>query len=309
MPPAQQRPQGTFSRPARPPPEMVTPSKPERAWIAGPARQQPAQTPQNSTTSLAQRNTSMNHPQAVPQGRPTPGPQPQPQQFDRNSAAGLQSYSRPTQELSSNAPGCAGTKSEASADSKPQQPNTNSQGQSPRSDFPVSEGAQPGPEAGFYSARAVDILRGNPQAPPSIAPKFDPHAESPSIRKTAGIDHSKSIPVSRPMLSAAPPSANSTRDFINPSADMYRRVGAPGGNGIASPAGRPQGSSYRPLTRPNIDPRNAGNIPGSNRENPALQHAGLKRPPLNDVTNASLPSGTASASGPSDLKRPKVHFE
>lgn len=307
----QQGPQGNNSRPARPPPEMVTPSKPERPWNAGPAptARQPAQTPQNKTASGAQQNMSMNRPQGMMQRQPTPGPRPQ--QPERNSAAAPQAYSRSSQEVSSNAHGGSGIKSEASAgsaDSKPQQANNNNQGQSSGSDS--ESRVQPDPAAGFFSARAVDILRENPQAPPSMAPKFDPHAESPSIRKTAGIDHSKSVPISKPMLAGISPSQNSTRDFINPSQDMHRRIGAPGGSGIASPVGRPQStSSYRPLTRPNIDPRNAGSNTGFNRENPAQQNASLKRPPLNDVTNSSLSSGASAMSGPGDPKRPKVNAE
>jgi DNA repair and recombination protein RAD52 len=148
------------------------------------------------------------------------------------------------------------------------------------------------PAAGFYSAKAVDILRENPNA----APKFDPHAESPSIRKTAGFDHTKSIPVSRPMLTGASPATNNTRDFINPTADVNRRIGAPGGSVIGSPMGRgPSTSSYRPLTRP----AGVGN-------NGATPNPTLKRPPLNDVTNATGADTPTSVVGPNDPKRPRV---
>ncbi|KAJ6179318.1 hypothetical protein N7519_009779 [Penicillium mononematosum] len=166
------------------------------------------------------------------------------------------------------------------------------------------------PSTGFYSARAVDLLRENPNSVPSGAPQFDPHAESPSIRKTAGVDHSKSIPIARPMLSSASPAPpnNNTRDFVNPATDMQRRVGAPGG-GISSPVSRgPSVSSYRPLTRPNIDQRNVSNPGMANRGAvPPQQNLNGKRPPLLDVTNAdATPGAGAPAPGPNDPKRPRV---
>ncbi|KAJ5501483.1 Rad52/22 double-strand break repair protein [Penicillium expansum] len=170
------------------------------------------------------------------------------------------------------------------------------------------------PSTGFYSARAVDLLRENPNSVPSGAPQFDPHAESPSIRKTAGVDHTKSIPIARPMLSSASPAPptnnNNTRDFVNPATDLQRRVGAPGG-GISSPVSRgPSVSSYRPLTRPNIDQRNISNSAAMNRGSvPPQQNLNGKRPPLVDVTNADATPGAypgVPAPGPNDPKRPRV---
>ncbi|KAL4889037.1 hypothetical protein BDV59DRAFT_123083 [Aspergillus ambiguus] len=161
------------------------------------------------------------------------------------------------------------------------------------------------PSASFFSARAVDLLRENPQGS-AAAPAFDPHAESPSIRKTAGIDHTKSVRISKPMLAGVSPAANNTRDFVNPSADMHRKIGAPGGGGgMNSPLNRNQTtSSYRPLTRPNVDSRNPAPAMTANRP----QNMNGKRPPLNDVTNASTPggSGPAASGAGLDPKRPRV---
>jgi DNA repair and recombination protein RAD52 len=169
---------------------------------------------------------------------------------------------------------------------------------------PGPEG-QPSPVVGFFSARGVDILRDNPQNAASVAPAFDPHAESPSIRKTAGVDHSKSVPISRPMLSGgASPAANQTRDFINPATNMNRKIGAPGGSGVGNSMNRgPTTSSYRALTRPNAAPNN----PAANRASAGAPNMNGKRPPLGDVTNASMPggSGPAPIPGANDLKRPK----
>ncbi|PYH45171.1 RAD52 DNA repair protein RADC [Aspergillus saccharolyticus JOP 1030-1] len=184
------------------------------------------------------------------------------------------------------------------------------------------------PSASFFSARAVDLLRDNPHGGiPAAAPVFDPHAESPSIRKTAGFDHSTSKPISKPMLSGgdnASPAAGSTavRDFINPSQDLHRKIGAPGGNNVGSPMMNrgPSTSSYRPLTRPSIDPRNAAATataapnrpgpPGGGSGGPLpAQNVNGKRPPLSDMTNAqaSSGSGTAPVPGPVDPKRPRMN--
>jgi DNA repair and recombination protein RAD52 len=161
------------------------------------------------------------------------------------------------------------------------------------------------PSGGFYSARAVDLLRDNPNGA-STAPQFDPHAESPSIRKTAGVDHTKSVPISRPMLSSASPApTNNARDYANPAADLQRKVGAPGA-GFGSPVSRgPSVSSYRPLTRPN-----PGAIPAAmNRGSVPPQNLNGKRPPLIDVTNANASPGAnpgPPAPGPNEPKRPRV---
>ncbi|KAL4878569.1 DNA repair and recombination protein radC [Aspergillus karnatakaensis] len=175
---------------------------------------------------------------------------------------------------------------------------------------PGTPGPEGPPVVGFFSARGVDMLRDNPQNAASAAPAFDPHAESPSIRKTAGVDHTKSVPISKPMLTGgASPAANQARDFINPATNMQRKIGAPGGSGVGSPMNRGQTtSSYRALTRPNIDPsRVAPNNPTANRSGVGAPNLNGKRPPLGDVTNASMPggSGPAPLPGANDLKRPK----
>jgi DNA repair and recombination protein RAD52 len=160
------------------------------------------------------------------------------------------------------------------------------------------------PSASFFSARAVDLLRDNPQG--GAAPAFDPHAESPSIRKTAGVDHTKSVPISKPMLAGVSHASNNTRDFVNPSSDVHRKIGVPGGGGMNSPLNRNQStSSYRPLTRPNVDPRNPASAMTANRP----QNINGKRPPLNDVTNASNPggSGPAAPGAGVDPKRPRIN--
>ncbi|EED23754.1 RAD52 DNA repair protein RADC [Talaromyces stipitatus ATCC 10500] len=297
LPPAQQRPPGHQQRPAPPNSAMVTPSKPERQW-AGPAPPASAGYQNNPNQNAMAQRGGVNENYAA-----------------SNPANPL--GNRSSKELQRNNTASGIVKTEPSANpSNPTAMNNDQNKNGPAE-----------PSVGFYSARAVDILRDNPRASP-MAPKFDPHAESPSIRKTAGIDHTKSVPVSKPMLfgtgqSPAGPGANTGtgpgagRNFINPSTDAHRRIGAPGGNtgGIASPVNKGfTTSSFRPLTRPAVDNRNVSNNDSTTNNNNrstfttalSTHDPSLKRPPLNDVTNAPLP-GSIPVSG--DIKRPRLSNE
>ncbi len=65
---------------------------------------------------------------------------------------------------------------------------------------------------GFYPASLAPMLQ--EAETPVDAPLFNPHAESPSIRRTSGIDHSRSKPINRDTLGASlnhhpPPHAQS----------------------------------------------------------------------------------------------------
>ncbi|KAI9680546.1 MAG: DNA repair protein rad52 [Caeruleum heppii] len=147
----------------------------------------------------------------------------------------------------------------------------------------------PAAAAGFYTARAAPLLQAVstndpsaniPAANPSNLPTFNPHSESPSIRKTVGVDHSKSKPVNREALGLPPPPAppalglapsagagaaaaaagsnggvtttagivtRSTSNFVNPQLDGMRRIGAPpGGAGNHSPMGNRGSGGYKP---------------------------------------------------------------
>lgn len=89
---------------------------------------------------------------------------------------------------------------------------------------------------GFYTARVAETVQ-NAAGVPMQVPSFNPHLESPSIRKTAGIDHSKTKPVGKDIVGAPPSPAvmspASRPNFVNPQADKTRRVGMP--VGAASP--------------------------------------------------------------------------
>ena len=266
--------------PGRPNSAVVTPSKPERPWNPIPAPRQ-APVPATNDPNLGQR-------------RP---PYAQPQNL-QNQVTAPPSQQQPNQNM-------------GSMNSGNQPPVKRELG--PNMDMPPPNGS---PSVGFFSARAVDLLQDNSSAP-TAAPQFDPHAQSPSIRKTAGVDHSKSVPISRPMVTGVSPATNNTRDFVNPSQDTQRKIGVPGGGGFGSPMNRGQTtSSYRPLTRPNVDARSGPNAAAAataasraSSVGPQNMNANGKRPPLNDVTNATVPStGKGSpVPGTIDPKRPRFN--
>ncbi|EAW10161.1 RAD52 DNA repair protein RADC [Aspergillus clavatus NRRL 1] len=269
---------------ARPNPAVVTPSKPERP-------------------SYTNRQSSV--PPAI-NGRPNP-----PAQQDQCAGQRRHLPQGPQQNFQ-NARVVPAVQSKTSQDSALS--NTTAQVPIKREmDTRIQDTAPPAsspsiPPASFFSARAVDLLRENPHTAVT-APQFDPHAESPSIRKTAGVDHSKSVPISRPMLAGASPAANNTRDFINPSMDMHRKIGAPGVGPGSPMMNRSQTtSSYRPLTRQNIDPKQAVNGAVASRGAFGPPNTNGKRPPLNDVTNATASggSGPVSVASANDPKRPRI---
>ncbi|KAL9640715.1 MAG: hypothetical protein Q9164_000110 [Protoblastenia rupestris] len=108
------------------------------------------------------------------------------------------------------------------------------------------------PPIGFFTARAAETLQ-NPQSALK-APLFNPHLESPSIRKTAGVDHTKTKPVNRDLVGAPTAISNPPPrgpNFVNPQADKARKVGMPG---QATPL--QNRGSYKPpqiVKRPNAD--------------------------------------------------------
>ncbi|KAL7942160.1 hypothetical protein V8C42DRAFT_332718 [Trichoderma barbatum] len=168
--------------------------------------------------------------------------------------------------------------------------------------------APPGEPVAFFSARSTMSDANQPSANQNQQKQlFNPKAESPSIRKTPGIDHTSSKPVARngqhvPPANSQAPSTQSgnTGGFtpvrqsvsssqvrgsaMNPSLDHARRIGAPGG-GLGSPlANRGQ---YKPPTMKRTLP-SEGNGP---------------RAPLVDIpTNA----GNGSSEDGLDAKRQKV---
>ena len=194
---------------------------------------------------------------------------------------------------------------------------------------PQPQALPPGEPVGFFSARAVKEIPEESLINGQIAPKtgqvFNPRLESPSIRKTPGIDHSKSKPVSRSgqhvpsAVTAAettensgshnpgsgpapgtgfsrpgPPMGGAGRgnigggSIVNPQFDQTRRIGAPGSSSPSANRGQ-----YRPPTMKRPAP---GDVP--------------PRVPLTEMP-ANGPTGAAGGGGPGvlngvDVKRQKM---
>jgi DNA repair and recombination protein RAD52 len=182
---------------------------------------------------------------------------------------------------------------------QPQQFNNQRGPVSHNSNNPVAQPQGPGPQApvqppvlppggapvGFFSARAVtqipeDSLVAGQIPPPKGGMAFDPRAESPSIRKTPGIDHSKSKPVARD-LKHAPPVITEE----NPS--------APGGPAAAPPGGL-QGNKVIPRPNQGGPPMARGNV-----GNPQLDHTRRIGAP-----GSSSPLANRNQYRPPTMKRP-----
>lgn len=166
------------------------------------------------------------------------------------------------------------------------------------------------PPVGFFTARAAESLQ-NATTLPLNAPVFNPHLESPSIRKTAGIDHTKTKPVIRDAIGPPLPASNSVAaartNIVNPGVDQARRIGMPGM--AASPL--QNRNSYKPpqMKRP-ADPIVNQYVAcyWSQHLLPyaVADHFSATRPALGDVTTASVnvtPDGLIAAG---DSKRQRV---
>ncbi|RYP17051.1 hypothetical protein DL765_004750 [Monosporascus sp. GIB2] len=203
------------------------------------------------------------------------------------------------------------------ATAKPQPTNPAQQtGTGSRTSTPPPNAGPPVPVA-FFSARTVNPLA-EPSAPsaatvpPEGATPFNPRAESPSIRKTPGIDHNSSRPVAKngqhvppAKKDADPPHAQSPLvgnrglgsgtglgpgrpgmgNAGNPMLNHTRQIGAPGGGGS-------------PLAN-----RNTYKPPTVKRPAPSVVEGG-NRTPLTDVS-ANNTVNTAGNGG-TDAKRQKV---
>ncbi|KAL8938102.1 MAG: hypothetical protein Q9216_004075 [Gyalolechia sp. 2 TL-2023] len=144
------------------------------------------------------------------------------------------------------------------------------------------------PPVGFFTARVAETVQ-NSSGQILKAPSFNPHLESPSIRKTAGIDHSKTKPVGRDIVGAPPSPAvmspASRPNFVNPHADKTRKVGMP----VGVPSPLTNRNSYKPPQMKRV-------AEGNN-----VQHA---RPALGDVTSTTV--NVPSDSGGGDAKRQRM---
>jgi DNA repair and recombination protein RAD52 len=171
------------------------------------------------------------------------------------------------------------------------------------------QGAQTGPSEGaasigFFSARAANILDENNIVVTAMAPAFNPHSESPSIRRDPKVDHTTSKRLLR-NLNVAPPKKTEPESEEQP-----RRAPLPGQT-PQSPMGMGRGfgaGQYRPPTRRGPDgsvvpPRPAHTVPGGvERVMNAAQRA-----PLTDVSNAANQhQSTATTPDGTDAKRQRL---
>lgn len=165
----------------------------------------------------------------------------------------------------------------------------------------------PGPHAvGFFSARAADGLDGNNNPTGSTAaPKFNPYAESPSIRKTSGVDHSKSLALNRHTLKPEPlPSKDETPPKLP--AEQAKKVGVPAQATVGMSPGllRTGTSAYRPPTR--HGPINsASNSPAPGAAGAERVLTAAKRAPLGDLSNVQHGANGTVADG-GEVKRQRI---
>jgi len=150
---------------------------------------------------------------------------------------------------------------------------------------------QPPPAQDLPANAPVGFVTGRAAQTGNVQP-FNPKAESPSIRRTAGLDHAKSRPIARSTLGGVeaveppPPNGNtngaatfSRANFANPAADSTRKIGMP--NGMQSPMGNR--GAYKP--------------PGMKRPAPPETPS---RQPLGDMSNMQ------QVDGPGDAKKPRT---
>ncbi|OJD28451.1 hypothetical protein ACJ73_00138 [Blastomyces percursus] len=287
--------------------QNVTPSKPERSWVTGPPSRAQPDLPPISGERLNRpvpSQLSSNHPIPANLNTPTaPRPQPLPQSSSKPTPPQPSKHTPnlppllPSDQLK--------MKSELTSKDSPKV--FPSRAPSPFSSQIPEDKRPQDPAGGFYSARAADALRTNPYEAPKSAPAFDPRFDSPSIRKTAGINHNASAPVVRTVISINPPRLTDNTAGSTPSggevqysniiktniSDSIKRGPVPrpvsgSGNGFVPPAARSPmtTSSYRPPTR--MTRSNASNVPALSNTITApaqAQNANGKRPPLADVTN------------------------
>lgn len=319
------------AEPQLPPPPVrpnVTTNKPNRA-------------PEQTRPTAPQINTGRNTPSRQPQARMSAPPpetraqQPPPQRIFANEQRPLPGQQANNIRLNPTAMVLHAPKTgSGNHSSSPGQPSQHfaappaAPGQFQQQNPQEAPNQQHIPPVGFYSARAASVLNESTEGPPVTVPQFDPHSESPSIRKTSGIDHSRSIPVKRAAMGTAeqaPPAPAPTsregmpappipaRDFINPSSDMNRRIGVPGG-GLPSPMGKGgmNGSAYRPPTRRGpVDIKlNVIGTDGQAQGQGQSGVAGMKRPPLGDVSNINTSNtagaGQGAGTGDDTAKRQKI---
>ncbi|EEB07005.2 DNA recombination protein Rad22 [Schizosaccharomyces japonicus yFS275] len=192
--------------------------------------------------------------------------------------------------------------SEGQAPSHPLAPPVNSATAAPFP--PLSPAAAPAPPQ-FISARAAAAAQGVASAPPTTT--FDPHRESPSIRKSSLVDHSRSAPVQR--VAIQPTNGRST----TPTLQDRRSPLVPSNNTTVHHTPSIDHSKHTPVTRPAF--RGVGMPPGASRYH---RTSGAHKRPLetphispstdskSSISKGDSPSAKTSNSPNSGDKKPKT---
>lgn len=176
---------------------------------------------------------------------------------------------------------------------------------------------------GFFSARAVKQITGpkeeeiqNLSVAPSGALAFNPHAESPSIRRTPGIDHSRTKPLSTDGKHAPPLIRPDDENDETTATNSNGPLGASKGGAGAPAAQQQQGplSSQRGNTFTNPQFNQARRIGAPTGPSSPLANRGqyrpltVKRPALTEVSTNGTVSDAAGGGGAAqgDPKRQKM---
>ncbi|GAB1315089.1 DNA repair protein rad52 [Madurella fahalii] len=148
----------------------------------------------------------------------------------------------------------------------PAQPTTSNTNPQTHLTPPSAAGNNPdggGETGGFFSARAVSQLPEKSLKEGKVAPKagqvFNPRLESPSIRKTPGIDHTKSKPVAR-NGQHVPPAGHHSDDGHGPGANNSGAGGARPTNIGSAPGLGGQPAVPRPVVAGSGPPLARGNM-------------------------------------------------
>jgi len=179
----------------------------------------------------------------------------------------------------------AGTRSHSSSaeDGHPQQEKNGGMNGQPEDYQPPMPTEPPaGVLAGFVTGRSASLLNqaSEGKAAANAPAAFNPHAESPSIRRTQGVNPGKSAPIMRESLGTALANASTV-----PPQQQGNNGGAPG-----------PGPNRANFTNPSIDPTRRIGMPGGGPNRGAYKPpSAVKRPALTDVSNLPQTDGTTDA--------------
>jgi DNA repair and recombination protein RAD52 len=184
--------------------------------------------------------------------------------------------------------------------------------QQPPTDLPAPRMPPPGNPEGFVTGRHAELLN-NPagaRASNQAAAAFNPHAEATSIRRTHGVNPGKSAPIMKSAIQQQgvqqQPTAPHQAQGHHPPQQQFQPAQRPqspalpnnGLNGATTPIRtnfvNPAADANRRIGMPPMGPvQNRGNYkpPSAVGPGPHVGAAGVKRPPLSDVSNIQQADG------------------